>query len=856
MSTPMLKQYNQIKTKYADELLFFRLGDFYELFYEDAKIASKILGITLTKKSKEIPMCGVPHNSANSYIIKLVEEGYRVAICEQLEDAKLTKGIVKRDVVRVVTPGSILDSSVLDETKNNYIMCIFKPKKVNEYGISIVDISTGEFIVTSLEEATKKNLFDEIAKFKPKEIIINYNFSYIEEMRNIFGIYPRVTVIDSYNYIEATKLLKKHFTLETLSNPNLLSNVNATRSCGGLLNYIIDTQKNSLQHINTLKIYNNSNYMTLDLSTRKNLELTESLNEKGKKGTLISVIDKTKTSMGARLLNKFIQQPLLNSDEIKNRLDAVDELKHELILRTELQNSLKEIYDVERLLSKIVYNTANPRDLLSIGKTLKKLPLINDKLSNFSSKLLLNLQSDLVLFDDLENLIFLSINENAPINLKDSNVINYGFSRELDEYKKLKNSGNDMLLQLEVVEREKTNIKNLRIKYNKIFGYFFEVTSSYLNLVPNYFVRKQTLTNCERFVTDELKQLEEKILSADEKILELEAEIFSKIKLAVYEEIEKIQSSAEVISYLDVLLSFAEVAEKSNYCKPNILNDGSIKVIDGRHPVVEQIKNLDFVSNDLNLKQDGIMLITGPNMSGKSTYMRQTALICLMTQIGCFVPATSCDITPVDRIFTRIGASDNLASGHSTFMVEMVEVANILESATNNSLLIVDEIGRGTSTFDGVSIALSVLEYMAKEIKAKTLFATHYHELTEVSDKIDNIENYSVSVKEDGENIIFLHKIQKGCIDHSYGIHVAKLAGLPIEIIDNAKNILTILEKNEKAKEKIGTNISYQNNDKDLYSKTIISDIVQINVDNLSPREALKLLYELKEKSEHYNKKF
>ncbi len=853
MSTPMLKQYNQIKSNYKDELLFFRLGDFYELFYDDAKIASKILGITLTKKSKEIPMCGVPHHSANSYIVKLVEEGYRVAICEQLEDAKLVKGIVKRDVVRVITPGSILDDTVLDETKNNYIMCIFKPKKTNEYGISIVDISTGEFTVTSLERATKKNLFDEIAKFNPKEIIINYNFSYIEEIKNIFGVFPRVTDEKSYTYIESTKLLKNHFESE---NKDLITNVNATRSCGGLLNYLIETQKNSLQHINTLKMYSNDSYMTLDLSTRKNLELTESINEKSKKGTLISVIDKTKTSMGARLLNKFIQQPLLSSVEIQDRLDAVDELKFELIFRNELQDNLKGMYDIERLVSKIVYNTANPRDLLSIGQSLKKLPHIDDVLSNFSSKLLCNLKSELILFERLDNLISISINEDAPINLKDGNVVKDGFSNELDEYRKLKNSGNDMLLQLESAEKEKTNIKNLRIKYNKIFGYFFEVTSSYLNLVPDYFVRKQTLTNCERFITDDLKKLEEKILSADEKILELEAEIFSKIKKSVYDEIEKIQSSAEIVSYLDVLLSFAEVAEKSNYCKPNILNNGSIKIVGGRHPVVEQIKDVDFVSNDLTLDDDGVMLITGPNMSGKSTYMRQVALICLMTQIGCFVPAASCDITPADRIFTRIGASDNLASGYSTFMVEMVEIANILDNATNNSLLIVDEVGRGTSTFDGLSIALSVLEYMAKEIKAKTLFATHYHELTEASEKIANIENYSVSVKEDGENIIFLHKIQKGCIDHSYGIHVAKLAGLPTEIIDNAKNILTFLEKNENMKDKIGKNVAYKNEDKDLYGKTIISNIAQIDVDNLSPRDALKLLYDLKEKSKHYSKTF
>ncbi len=849
MSTPMLKQYNEIKSKYEEELLFFRLGDFYELFYKDAITASKVLGIALTKKSKDVPMCGVPHHSSDSYIAKLIENGYRVAICEQLEDAKLVKGIVKRDVVRVVTPGSILDNKVLDETKNSYIMCIFKPDKVNEYGFSIVDVSTGEFFVSSLENVTAKNIFDEIAKFKPKEIIVNEYFNYIDEVKNIFDVYISITDIHNYAYIESTTLIENQFK-ENKDRGKILNNINATRSSGGLLSYLLETQKIALSHIKNIKFYNKNDYMILDLSTRRNLELTESINEKSKKGTLISVLDKTKTSIGARLLNKFIEQPLLNPVEIRERLEAVDEFKFELILRNELQQHLRDIYDIERLLSKIVYNTASPRDLISIGKTLRKLPSIRTILKSFKSSLIKKLNKDLILFDKLEELIFLAINEDAPINLKDSNVINFGFSKELDEYITLKKGGNDLLLDLEGKERQKTNIKNLKVKYNKVFGYFFEVTSSNLNQVPDYFIRKQTLSNCERFITDDLKVLEEKILSAEEKILDLEREIFEKVRLEIYNEIENIQCSAYVVSYIDVLVSFSEVAEKLNYVKPEIVEDGTMKIINGRHPVIEQIKNVDFVENDLYLKNDSVMLITGPNMSGKSTYMRQTALINLMAQIGSFIPAEYGEITPVDRIFTRIGASDNLASGYSTFMVEMVEVANILENATSNSLLIVDEIGRGTSTFDGLSIAFSVLEYMAKEIKAKTLFATHYHELTEVAEKIDNIENYSVSVKEDGENIIFLHKIQKGSIDHSYGIHVAKLAGLPDVIIDSAKNILSALEKSESTKEKIGDNVSYNSEVSNNVSKMIISDIKNINVDDLSPKEALKLLYELKEKSE------
>lgn len=850
MSTPMLKQYKEIKNKYQEELLFFRLGDFYELFYDDAITASKVLGITLTKKTKDVPMCGVPHHSSDSYVAKLVENGFRVAICEQLEDARFVKGIVKRDVIRVVTPGSILDNNVLDETKNIYIMCIFKSENSNEYGISVADLSTGEFLTTNLENVTQKVLFDEIAKFKPKEIIINNHFDFFEDIKNIFDVHPRVFYKENFEFVKNKKLIEKQFDTETLDRNNVLNNINATRSSGALLNYLIETQKNSLHHIKNIKFYNNKNFMILDLSTRKNLELTESLNEKTKKGTLIAVLDKTKTSMGARLLNKFIEQPLVDIDEINERLNSVDELKFELIYRNELQQHLKEVYDIERLLSKIVYNSANPRDLLSIGKTLKKLPIIKQSLNYFSAILLKKLENNIIVFDELENLITISVNEDAPINLKDGNVINNGFSSELDEYRTLKNNGNSLLLELETKEREKTNIKNLRIKYNKVFGYFFEVTSSYTSLVPDYFIRKQTLSNCERYVTEELNVLEEKILAADEKILDLETEIFNKLKAEVYNKIEDIQISAYYIAYLDVLLSFAEVAEKNGYTKPNMISNGKIEIIEGRHPSVELTKGINFVSNDLDLEKDGVMLITGPNMSGKSTYMRQTALITLMSQLGSFVPASSANITPVDRIFTRIGASDNLATGQSTFMVEMVEVANILDYATDKSLLVVDEIGRGTSTFDGLSIAFSVLEFIAKNIRAKTLFATHYHELTETAEKIANIKNYSIAVKENGENIVFLHKIQEGSVDHSYGIHVAKLAGLPTVVIEAAKNILNVLEQKENTKEKIGNNGNvYVADKKTELGKNIISELSEINVDDLSPKEALKLLYELKEKS-------
>ncbi len=848
MSTPMLKQYNEIKGKYQDELLFFRLGDFYELFYEDAKIASEILGITLTKKSKEIPMCGVPHHSADSYIAKLVEHNYRVAICEQLEDARLVKGIVKRDVVRIITPGSILDSNVLDETKNSYIMCIFQNDKIDEFGISVVDVSTGEFLTTEMHNSSQKILFDEIGRFKPKEIIVNQNFQYREEVNRVFLIMPRITDEKSYNYNDGAKTLGNHFGKINLEKDNILDYILSTRSSSGLFNYLNETQKIALLHLKSISFYNNNHYMTLDLSTRRNLELTESLLERKKKGTLLSVLDKTKTSMGARLLNKIIEQPLINKKDIDERLDAVEELKFELIIRNEIQAYLKNMFDVERLISKIVYNTANPKDVLAINKTLERFPKIIGSLNSFNSELLNYIKKNIETFSELESLLTTALNEEAPINLKDGNVINFGFNEQLDEYRKIKDNGKNMLLELETKERGLTNIKNIKIKYNKVYGYFFEVTNSNLNMVPDRFIRKQTLTNCERFITEELKSLEEKILMADEKILLLETEIFNLLKEEISKQIEKIQKTAHNIAYLDVLQSFAQVSDDYNYSKPTINEDGDIHIVEGRHPVVERSRDLDFISNDVELKKHKIMLITGPNMAGKSTYMRQVALITVLAQIGSFVPANSAYITPVDRIFTRIGASDNLATGESTFMVEMNEVANILKNATSNSLLIVDEIGRGTSTFDGISIALSVLEHMAKEIKAKTLFATHYHELTEVAKKIDNVENYSVAIKEENENIIFLHKIQKGSIDHSYGIHVAKLAGIPEEVINNAKNILLSLEESEKSNNNNAneTGVIYYNEKENTNSKILLNELEKINVDDLTPRLALKKLYELK----------
>ncbi|ROR29380.1 DNA mismatch repair protein MutS [Mobilisporobacter senegalensis] len=810
--TPMMQQYMEIKSQYKDCILFYRLGDFYEMFFEDAITASKELEITLTGKNcgqdERAPMCGIPYHAVDGYLSKLVGRGFKVAICEQVEDPKMTKGIVKREVIRIVTPGTNLNTQVLDETKNNYLMGIFYSGDV--YGISTVDVTTGDYFVTEVD--TDRKLIDEINKFAPTEIICNEAFliSNIDtkDLTNRLNI--SLSPLEPWYYDEelCVRSLNQHFKVSSLDGLGLKDYTLGVIAAGAVMQYLYETQKNSLSHLTSLTPYVTSKYMILDSSTRRNLELVETLREKQKRGSLLWVLDKTKTAMGARLLRSYIEQPLINQDEIENRLDAITELNENVITREELREYLNPIYDLERLISKVSYKSANPRDLIAFKTSLSMLPHIKFLLKSFNSKLLNEIYDNLDILEDICSLIETSIEEEPPIGIKEGSIIKSGYHEEVDKLRKAKTEGKTWLAELEGKERENTGIKNLRIKYNKVFGYYLEVTNSYQNLVPDTWSRKQTLANAERYITPELKELEDMILGAEDKLFSLEYNLFSEIRDTIAAEVKRIQTTAKAIAKIDVFASLALVAERGGYIRPNINTDGIIDIKNGRHPVVEKMISNDlFVSNDtyLNNKDKRVSIITGPNMAGKSTYMRQTALIVLMAQLGSFVPALEANIGIVDRIFTRVGASDDLASGQSTFMVEMTEVANILRNATNNSLLILDEIGRGTSTFDGLSIAWAVVEHISnsKLLGAKTLFATHYHELTELEGKIESVNNYCIAVKEQGEDIVFLRKIIKGGADKSYGIQVAKLAGVPESVLNRAKEIVEELSNNdiaEKAK--------------------------------------------------------
>jgi len=861
--TPMMQQYLETKKNYKDCILFYRLGDFYEMFFEDALTASRELEITLTGKDcgekERAPMCGVPFHSAESYISKLIDKGYKVAICEQMEDASIAKGLVKREVVRIVTPGTVMETNMLDEKKNNYIMSIFK--KGTYFGLAVSDITTGDFYASQITEINNfEKLLTEISKYSPKEIIIN-NLLFSTEteinvIRENLGIY--ITKADEETFKEDSSLNYEFL----YTNGEKVKDLKAYALCipaiNALLDYLNTTQKVKLGHINKIYIYNITEYMTLDVIARRNLELTERMRESGKKGTLLWVLDNTSTSMGARQLRKWINEPLLDSAEINKRLDAVEELKQKMIIKDDLVSVLKKVYDIERLIGKIAFGNANGRDLISLKNSILQIPNIKNLLQKFNAPLLKELFDNLDELQDIYKLIDDSIVEEPPISLKDGDLIKLGYNAELDEYKKVSTEGKQWLLKIEASEKEKTGIKNLKISYNKIFGYYLEVTKSYLNMVPDTYIRKQTLANCERYITPELKELEEKILNAGEKMCGLEYEIFLQIRQELSDNITRIQKAANIVSSLDVLISFATVAEELNYVKPEITNSGEIDIKEGRHPVIEKmLPTGTFISNDTYLDNEAhrFSIITGPNMAGKSTYMRQIALITIMAQIGSFVPAKFAKIGVIDKIFTRIGASDDLSMGQSTFMVEMMEVANIIKNCTSKSLVLLDEIGRGTSTYDGLAIAWAVVEYVADKDKcgAKTLFATHYHELIGLEDTIDGIKNYSIAVKENGEDIVFLRKIVEGGTDDSYGIHVAKLAGVSPVVTKRANEILKNIERksiiNSKTVSK--TEKEAQAGQLDFYNiklAEIAHELDKINLDELTPISALNVLVKMKEK--------
>ena len=874
--TPMMKQYMETKSQYQDCILFYRLGDFYEMFFEDALTASRELEITLTGKNcgqeEKAPMCGVPYHAVEGYLNRLVAKGYKVAICEQVEDPKTTKGIVKREVVRIVTPGTNLDTQALDETKNNYIMCIVYI--ADRYGVSVADISTGDYFVTEIPDSAK--LLDEIYRFSPSEIICNEAFYMsgvdMDGMKDRLGI--TIYSLESWYFDDEVcrKKLLEHFEVSSFAGLGLADYDCGIISAGALLQYLLETQKNSLSNLTHITPYAAGKFMMIDSSTRRNLELCETLREKQKRGSLLWVLDKTKTAMGARTLRKYVEQPLIDKTEIIRRLDAVQELKEQAISREEIREYLSPVYDLERLITKIAYGSANPRDLTAFRSSLEMLPALLYILQEMKAELLKDLAVDLDPLEDLCILVKKAIREDPPIAMKEGNIINDGYNEEVDKLRRAKSDGKDWLAKLENDEREKTGIKNLKIKYNKVFGYYLEVTNSYKEMVPEYYTRKQTLANAERYITPELKELEDMILGAEDKLYALEYELYSEVRDLIASQIERIQKTAKAVAALDAFASLALVAERNNYVRPKINEKGVIDIKEGRHPVVERmIPNEMFISNDTYLddKKHRISIITGPNMAGKSTYMRQTALIALMAQIGSFVPAKSANIGLSDRIFTRVGASDDLASGQSTFMVEMTEVANILRNATSKSLLILDEIGRGTSTFDGLSIAWAVIEYISDSrlLGAKTLFATHYHELTELEGKIDNVNNYCIAVKEKGDDIVFLRKIVKGGADKSYGLQVAKLAGVPELVIGRAKEIVEelsdeditarvseiaskerVVKKKPKVKKYDDVDIAQMSLFDTVKDDDVLEELKNLDVGNMTPIDALNTIYRLQNK--------
>ena len=870
--TPMMKMYLETKKQHDDCIIFYRLGDFYEMFFDDATTASKEMEITLTGKScgleERAPMCGVPYHAVDSYINRLVTKGYKVCIVEQTEDPAQAKGLVKREVVRIVTPGTNLNTAAMDEGRNNYIMSIAYIG--GKFGISIADVTTGDYYVT--EVTTERNVVDEINKFMPSEIICNHSFLMsgmdIDDLKDRLSI--SVFELEEWYFDEeiCSDVLKEHFGMVDLAGLGISNMSLGIIASGSLLKYLYETQKNSLSHMTKLIPYSTSTFMILDTSTRRNLELCETLREKQKKGSLLWVLDKTKTAMGARTLRNYIEQPLISKEEIINRQKVIEELNKSMITRDELREYLAPIYDLERLLSKISYRSANPRDLIAFKTSLSMLPHIKNIIMDFKSPLFKDIYNRLDVLEDITTLISESIMDDPPINIKEGGIIRTGYNEEIDRLRNAKTEGKTWLAEMEAAEKESTGIKNLKIKYNKVFGYYIEVSNSFKDQVPDYYVRNQTLTNAERYTTDKLKELEDVIMGAEDKLFSLEYNIFTAIRDEIFNQINRIQQTAKAVAQIDVFASLAFVADRNHYVKPKINEKGVIDIKDGRHPVVEKMMpDNTFIANNtfLDMNNNRLAIITGPNMAGKSTYMRQTALIVLMAQLGSFVPAKYANISICDKIFTRVGASDDLASGQSTFMVEMTEVANILRNATANSLLILDEIGRGTSTFDGLSIAWAVVEHICdkKLLGAKTLFATHYHELTELEGTLPGVNNYCISVKEQGDDIVFLRKIVAGGADKSYGIQVAKLAGVPESVLNRAKELVNELSNADitvKAKE-IAANLQPGNNvlptmndDLEAHQMTlfdtvreddIIKELQEIDLGTMTPIEGLNYLYKL-----------
>ncbi len=869
--TPMMQQYMETKNEYKDCILFYRLGDFYEMFFEDALCVTKELEITLTGKScglkERAPMCGVPFHSAETYINRLVEKGYKVAICEQVEDPKQAKGLVKREVTRIVTPGTNCFTGALDESRNNYLMGIVSMDQ--NFGISVVDVTTGEYLLTEVDSLSK--LLDEINKYMPAEIICNDSFyisgADLTDISERLGIAVSALEPAYFDEDNCRRSLCRHFHVNNLEGMGIEEYSIGLIAAGCVMQYLEETQKCSLAHISRLQPYHTGKYMLLDRNTRRNLELVETLREKQKRGSLLWVLDKTKTAMGARKLRSCIEQPLVAEEEITARYDAIEEMNANVITREELREYLNPVYDLERLLSKISYRTVNPRDMIALESSLEMLPHIRFLCGNFESGLFQHLYQQMDSLEDIYQWIHDAIEEEPPISVREGGIFKTGYHEEIDRLRQAKTEGKDWLAKLEAKEKENTGIKNLRIKYNKVFGYYLEVTKSFVNQVPENWIRKQTLTNAERYTTPELKEMEDVILGAEDRLYNLEYAVFCELREKIFDQMKRIQQTASVIATIDMLASLAYVAEHNQYVRPTLNHKGVISIKEGRHPVIEKMLEHDmFIANDTRLDDDThrVVIITGPNMAGKSTYMRQTALISLMAQIGSFVPAKEADLCLVDRIFTRVGASDDLASGQSTFMVEMTEVANILHNATKDSLIILDEIGRGTSTFDGLSIAWSVVEHIVnkKKIGAKTLFATHYHELTELEGKLEGVQNYCIAVKEDGENIVFLRKIVKGGADRSYGIQVARLAGVPEEVLVRAREIADQLEaKDQSAISLEGltgplqeqhhketpsgsmTQLSIFDTMEGGQTDDILFELRDINLANVTPIDAMNLVY-------------
>ena len=870
--SPMMAEYVKTKQQYKDCILFYRLGDFYEMFFEDALTVTKELEITLTGKDcgleERAPMCGVPFHAAETYINRLIEKGYKVAICEQVEDPKKAKGLVKREVIRVVTPGTTLDAASLDESKNNYLMSIVSME--DHFGCAIADISTGDCFLTEVDKPQK--LLDEINKFVPAEIICNDAFFMsgvdTDDLKNRLGIC--VFPLDAWYFDDSLckRTLKEHFHVNTLEGLGIQDYDIGVIASGALFLYLQETQKSALSHMAGIRPYAAEKYMLIDSSSRRNLELVETLREKNKRGSLLWVLDKTKTAMGARTLRSYVEQPLIDAQEINRRLEALEELNKSPMLRDEIREYLNPIYDLERLISRISYQSANPRDLIAFASSLEMLPHIRQILKDFKTPLLTELYEDMDPLEDIASLIKSAIVDEPPLAQKDGGIIREGYHEDVDKFRRSRTDGKKWLTELEVREKERTGIKSLKIKYNRVFGYSLEVTNSFKELVPENYIRKQTLTNAERYITQELKDLEDLILGAEDKLYALEYELFCEVRDKVGAEVVRIQKTAKAVAALDVFASLALVAQRNNYVRPKINESGVLDIKNGRHPVVEQMIEHDmFIANDtyLDNQKKRVSIITGPNMAGKSTYMRQTALIVLMAQIGSFVPADKANIGIVDRIFTRVGASDDLASGQSTFMIEMTEVANILRNATSRSLLILDEIGRGTSTFDGLAIAWAVIEHISdtKLCGAKTLFATHYHELTELEGKISGVNNYCIAVKEKGDDIVFLRKIVKGGADKSYGIQVAKLAGVPDSVICRAKELveelsdadITAAVKDLTSSSKKKQKIVYDQVDMAQMSlfdtvqdNDIVEEIRNLDMSHLTPMEAMNILYNLQNK--------